>query len=46
MGSVGTLVVAGGGAIPGILRDEIKCWNKFKLISDNDAGGSESVTGS
>ena len=46
MGSVETLVMAGVWDIPVSLRDEIKCWNEFKLISDDDAVGSEAGTGS
>ena len=46
MGSVGTLVMAGGGDSPRSLRADRKCWNKFKLISGNAVGGYESGPGS
>ena len=44
--SVKPLAMAIEGGIPGSLRVERKCWNKFKLISDDAAGGAEAVPGS
>ena len=46
MGSVGLLVMAGGGDITGNLRADRKCWNEFKLISGDSAGGAEAGPGS
>ena len=39
MGSVGTLAMEGGGGSPCRLSSEIKCWNRFKLMSGEAAGG-------
>ena len=41
MGSVEPLEMAGEGDIPGSLRDDGKCCNKFRLISGDAAGGAE-----
>ena len=46
MVSVETLAMAGEGDIPSSLRVERKCWNKFKLISGDAAGGDEAGLGS
>ena len=46
MGSVETLAMAGGGGSPGSLRAERKCWNNFKSISGDAAGGAEAGPGS
>ena len=46
MGSVEPLEMAGERDIPGSLIVETKCWNKFKLISGDAAGGAESGPGS
>ena len=46
MGYAEPLVVAGEGNSPSSLRVERKCWNKFKLISDDATGGAESGPGS
>ena len=40
MGYVGKLVMAGGGDIPGSLRDERKCWDRSKLIFGDAEGGA------
>ena len=39
MGSVDPLTMVVEGDSPGSLRFERKCWNKFKLISGDTAGG-------
>ena len=44
MGYVEPLAMVGRGDIPGSLRAERKCWNKFKLISGYASGGAESGT--
>ena len=46
MGSVEPLVMTGEGDIPGSLRVEINCWNKFKFIYGDAVGGAEDVLGS
>ena len=46
MGSVETLAMTGGGDSPRRLRVERKCWNKFRLISGDAAGGAEDGPGS
>ena len=46
MDSVEPLEMAGEGDRPGSLRVERKRWNKFKLISNDAAGGTEAAPGS
>ena len=46
MGSVEPLVMVVEGDSPGSLIVDRKCWNKFKLISYDAAGGAEAGTGS
>ena len=46
MSSIGPLVMAGGRDIPGSLRAEGKCWNRFKLLSGDAEDGSEARPGS
>ena len=46
MGYVEPLVMVGLVDSPRILIDDRKCWNKFKLISVDAAGGAEVGSGS
>ena len=46
MVSVAPLVMTGGGVSPGSLSTKIKCWNRFKLMSDETEGRSEAGPGS
>ena len=46
LGSIGPLVVAGRGDIPGSLIAKRKCWNRFKLMSDKASGEAEAGPGS
>ena len=45
MGSIDPPEMEGGGDSSGRLRVERKCWNKFKLISDDATGGAEAGPG-